>query len=223
MASTFKGFRNTKQNLKTAYGRKMSSTKWLERHLNDPYVALAKAQGYRCRAAFKLKDIFEKFPAFKTAKVIVDLGCAPGGWLQVLREMTKATVVGVDLKEVEPIEGVVTIVGDFLEQSTNDALHDALGGKDVGLILSDMAANSTGDKERDHFLNVELIEACLAFAHLHLVEGGNFVVKLLRGREDQELFKTLRMQFKSVKQFKPKTSYADSTEVYLVALSFKRP
>lgn len=223
MASVVKGFRNKKQKLKTGQGRKMSSTKWLERHLNDPYVAMAKSKGYRSRAAFKLHDILEKFPHFKNAKVVVDLGCAPGGWLQVLKEITKATVVGVDLKEVEPIADVITIAGDFLEESTNIALHEALDGKKVNLVLSDMAANACGDKERDHLMNVELIEACLAFAQLHLVEGGNFVAKFLRGREEQELLKTMRSQFESIKQFKPKTSYQDSTEVFLVAQGFKRP
>src|SRR5690242_1613495 len=109
----FKGFRNQKQQVRTAEGRKMSSIKWLHRHLNDPYVSLAKAKGFRSRAAFKLKDIFEKYSEFKRAKVVVDLGCAPGGWLQVLMEVCpKSTLIGLDLKEVEPIDGVELIVGD---------------------------------------------------------------------------------------------------------------
>lgn len=222
MANEFKGFRNKKQQVKTAVGRKMSSIKWLHRHLNDPYVGLAKAKGYRSRAAFKLKDIFVKYPDFKRAKVVVDLGCAPGGWLQVLREVCpKAMVIGLDLKEVDPVEGVELIVGDFLEDVVYQELEGILGDKKVDLLLSDMAANASGDKEIDHFRNVELIEMAIEFASHHLSVGGNLVAKFLRGREEEQLRTKLKQHFKTIKLFKPDTSYADSTEVFLVALGFK--
>lgn len=217
----FKGYRNKKQQVKTAGGRKMSSIKWLHRHLNDPYVGLAKAKGFRSRAAFKLKDIFEKYPDFKRAKVVIDLGCAPGGWLQVLRETCpKATVIGLDLKEVEPVEGVELIVGDFLEEEVYQELERILGDKKVDLLLSDMAANSSGDKQIDHFRNVELIEMAIEFASHHLEVGGNMVAKFLRGREEEQLRARLKQSFKAIKLFKPDTSYADSSEVFLIALGF---
>ncbi|MCE2992226.1 MAG: RlmE family RNA methyltransferase [Candidatus Jidaibacter sp.] len=218
----FKGFRNQKQQVKTGSGRKMSSTKWLHRHLNDPYVALAKEQGYRSRAAFKLKDIFEKYTDFKKAKVIVDLGCAPGGWLQVLKEVcSKSVIVGLDLKEVDAIEGVDLIVGDFLEEDIYKQLEQLIGDQKVELLLSDMASNASGDKEIDHFRNVELIEMALEFANNHLAIGGNFVAKFLRGKEEEQLRNKLKQSFKTLKLFKPKTSYADSSEVFLIALQFK--
>jgi 23S rRNA (uridine2552-2'-O)-methyltransferase len=218
----FKGFRNQKQQVKTADGRKISSIKWLHRHLNDPYVNLAKAKGYRSRAAFKLKDIFEKYPEFRHSKVIIDLGCAPGGWLQILKETClKSTIIGLDLKEVEPIDDVELIVGDFLEEEVFNKLEQILHGKKVELLLSDMASNSSGDKEIDHLRNVELIEMALEFGTKHLEKNGNFVVKFLRGREEEALRSKLKQAFKSIKLFKPATSYADSSEVFLIGLGFK--
>lgn len=218
-----KGFRNKKQQVKTAGGRKMSSTKWLNRNLNDPYITLAKIKGYRSRAAFKLKDIITRYPVLAKASVIVDLGCAPGGWLQVLREdyPKNTKVIGVDLKEVAPIEGVDLIVGDFLEATTTEALHNLLEGKKVNLLLSDMAANSSGNKEVDHYRNVELIEAGLEFALMHLEKGGNFVAKFLRGADENKLLINLKKSFKSVKFFKPPSSYSTSTELFIIALNFK--
>ncbi len=219
-----KGFRNKKQQVKTAGGRKMSSVKWLHRHLNDPYVSLAKAKGYRSRAAFKLRDIFAKYSDFKNARVIIDLGCAPGGWLQVLRELCpKGIIIGLDLKEVVPVDGVNLIIGDFLEESVYKKLEAVLEGNKVDLLLSDMAANSSGNKEMDHFRNVELIDMAIDFASSNLEVGGNFVAKFLRGKEEEQLRLRLKKYFKTIKLFKPDTSYSDSSEVFLIALNFKGP
>lgn len=213
------GFRNTKQQVRTAEGRKMSSIKWLNRHINDPFVNMAKAQNYRSRAAFKIDEILKSFPQFKAAKVIIDLGAAPGGWLQIFSERCpKATIIGLDLKEIPSLPNVTTIVGDFLEDETLERLQNELGGELADLVVSDMAANSCGDSEIDHLRNVALIEQSLEFCENNLAKGGNFVAKFLRGRDESNLIQTLRNKFTSVKQFKPKSSYSDSSEIYLVAL-----
>ena len=218
----FKGFRNKKQQVKTAEGRKISSIKWLNRNLNDPYINLAKINGYRSRAAYKLKDIIVKYPVLKKATVIIDLGCAPGGWLQVLtQEFNQALIIGVDLKAVEYCQGTQIICGNFLEESTLACISKILNNKKVNLILSDMAANSSGNKEIDHFRNVELIEAGIEFALLHLEKEGNFIAKFLRGVEEHKLLIRLKKYFKIVKFFKPPSSYVDSTEVFIIALNFR--
>jgi 23S rRNA (uridine2552-2'-O)-methyltransferase len=215
-------FRNNKQRVKTAQGRKISSTQWLKRHLNDPYVQLAKAKGYRSRAAFKLQEILEKFPELKKFKTVVDLGCAPGGWLQIIKqEMPAAKLIGVDLKVVEEVEGAFLIQGDFLLPDTGELLHAALEGAKVELLLSDMAANSSGDSDVDHVRNVELIEVALEFALQHLQTGGAFVCKVLQGRQQEVLLMRIKTLFNKVKHFKPPTSYADSTEIFMVAQGFR--
>lgn len=215
--------RAKKVRVKTAKGRKIGSTKWLSRHINDPYVQLAKEKGYRSRAAFKLIEIFEKFPLNRNAKFAVDLGCAPGGWLQVLREKSKtAKIIGVDLQDVEPIDGVSIIKGDIETNETLDELIALCDGKKADLVVSDMAAASSGDPETDHLRLMSLIDMALCFCETNLETRGNFVAKYLRGREEQILLKKLKENFESVKLFKPDASYKDSSEIYLICLNYRK-
>lgn len=202
--------------------KSISSQKWLKRRLKDPYVALSKQQAYRSRAAFKLIQINEKFKLLEHAKTIIDIGCAPGGWLQVCKQkVQKATIIGIDLTEVAPIEGVTTIVGDIYDDQTINKVSNLLTDK-ADLILSDMAASSSGGKELDHLRNIGLIEQALILAQQFLKTGGTFVAKVLPGVEEQKLLKQLREQFKSVNRFKPDASYSDSSEFYLACLGFKQ-
>lgn len=220
---TKKGFRNTKQKLRTARGRTTSQQQWLSRHLNDPYVNLAKTEGYRSRAAYKLKEVEEKFGILKKSRVIVDLGCAPGGWLQVAREFAgvRAEIVGIDLLEIESLPNVKFLKGDFLQDEMVEQLEALVKGK-VDLVMSDMAANSCGNKEVDHLKNITLVELAFEFTMRHLIDGGNFIAKVFRGGREQKLFDDLRPYFEKTKQFKPKASYATSSEVYFVGIGFKR-
>jgi 23S rRNA (uridine2552-2'-O)-methyltransferase len=217
-----KSFRNIKQRVKTAKGRKISSTKWLERHFNDQYVLKAKQKGYRSRAAFKLTEIDDKFSVFKGVKKVVDLGCAPGGWLQVAAERVKdsSKLIGVDLQDVQPIESCHILKADFTDESTAAAITEILDGK-ADLIMSDMAANACGEPAVDHLRVVYLVELALDFAYQNLNKGGNFIAKMLKGGEETKLIAEIRKRFKSVRYFKPDASYDDSSEVYIVALGFK--
>jgi 23S rRNA (uridine2552-2'-O)-methyltransferase len=214
--------RNKRQNFRTARGRTVSSTKWLKRHINDPYVNLAKERNYRSRAAFKLIQIDEKFKILRKASSMIDIGCAPGGWLQVARQLCKpdAQIIGVDLQEVQPLPGVTLIKGDFYDDQTTQQISDLLKGK-ADLIVSDMAAASCGNHEADHLRNMALAEAAFDFAIPNLKTGGCFVAKVLRGGQEGEFLKTLRTYFTLVKSFKPAASYEDSSEFYFVCTGFK--
>lgn len=213
--------RNPDKRVKSARGRTASSTRWLERQLNDPYVKQAKAEGYRSRAAYKLIELDEKFSLIRGAKRIVDLGIAPGGWSQVVRKLApKATVVGIDLLPTEPIEGVTIFEMDFMDDGAPAALEEALGGK-ADLILSDMAANTVGHKQTDHLRTMGLVEAGAWFAVENLAQGGAFVAKVLAGGTDDELLRLLKSHFKSVKHAKPPASRKGSSEWYVVAQGFK--
>lgn len=214
-------FRNTKQKLKTAKGRKISSTQWLERHLNDPYVNKAKQGGYRSRAAFKISEIDDKFHIFQNAEVIIDLGAAPGGWLQVAKQKApKAQIIGIDLKEMDAMEGVELLVGDFTDEKIAQELQNLIPQK-ADLIMSDMAANACGERQIDHLRIVALVEIAANFALLNLRPRGNFIAKMLKGGEEGNLLLFLRKHFKQVKYFKPGASYDSSSETYIVALNFK--
>lgn len=216
-----KGFRNQKKTLKTAQGRKLSSTRWLERHINDPFVALAKSKGYRSRAAFKLLEIDEKFKIFNAAKIVMDLGCAPGGWLQVIKQKCKSDtkVIGIDLQETQAVPGVDLIVGDFYSQETKDQLLSILGVDLADVIITDMAASSCGNTELDHLRSMALVEEVFEFCKINLKQGGHFIAKVIRGGEEHKLITEMRKFFDSVKQFKPKSSYAGSAETYFIAIS----
>ena len=211
-----------KVRVKTARGRTNSSAIWLQRQLNDPYVAEAKRLGYRGRAAFKLKEINERYRLLKGAKRIVDLGCAPGGWLQVVTEELgkKIELVGIDLQEVEPVEGAVLMQMDFLSEGADERLMEKLGGP-VDIVLSDMANSATGHKATDHIKTMALCEAALDFAIRVLAPNGKFVSKVLQGGSDAELLTKMKKHFKTVKHAKPPSSRQGSTEWFVVAQGFK--
>jgi 23S rRNA (uridine2552-2'-O)-methyltransferase len=210
-----------KQRVKTAKRRTPQSTRWLERQLNDPYVKMAQAEGYRSRAAFKLLELDEKFHFLRGSKAVVDLGVAPGGWAQVVRRvMPKAAIVGIDLLPVESIEGVTLFEMDFMADAAPAALIDALGAR-PDLIISDMAANTVGHKQTDHLRTMGLVEAAAHFAVEHLAPGGTFVSKAFAGGTDSELLQILKANFTTVKHAKPPASRKGSVEWYVVAMGRK--
>jgi 23S rRNA (uridine2552-2'-O)-methyltransferase len=207
--------------IRTAKGRKVSSTRWLERQLNDPYVRRAKAENYRSRAAYKLLELDERFGLLRGVKAVVDLGIAPGGWSQVLRRRTaQAKVVGIDLLPTDPIDGVTILQMDFMDEEAPDKLKTALGGE-ADLVLSDMAANTVGHQQTDHLRTMALVEAGLQFATEVLRPGGAYVAKVLAGGTDAQLLAELKRHFTTVKHAKPPASRKDSSEWYVVAQGFK--
>ncbi len=208
--------------VKTAKGRKLSSKFWLERQLNDPYVAEAKRLGYRSRAAFKLAEIDDKYRFLKPGGRVVDLGAAPGGWVQVALERIggKGRVVGIDLQEIEPIAGADLLVGDFLDEDAPARLKALLNGP-ADVVLSDMAAASTGHPQTDHLRIIALAEAALDFALEILAPGGAFVAKVLQGGSERTLLETMRRNFAKVAHVKPPASRKDSAELYVVATGFR--
>ena len=207
--------------VRTGRGRTASSVRWLERQLNDPYVKQAKAEGYRSRAAYKLTELDERFGLVRGAKRVVDLGIAPGGWSQVVRKRApKATIVGIDLLETEPLEGVEILLMDFMAEDAPGRLIEALGGA-PDLVLSDMAANTVGHKQTDHLRTMALVEAAAWFAVETLEEGGAFVAKVLAGGTDKDLLDLLKKHFRTVKHAKPPASRKGSSEWYVVAQGFK--
>jgi 23S rRNA (uridine2552-2'-O)-methyltransferase len=216
-----RGGKELGKRVKTARGRTASSNRWLERQLNDPYVRQAKAEGYRSRAAYKLIELDEKFALLKSARRVVDLGIAPGGWSQVVRKLApKAGVVGIDLLETEPIEGVTIFQMDFMDDAAPDALQGALDGL-PDLVLSDMAANTVGHKQTDHLRTMGLVETAADFAIQTLDEGGAFVAKVLAGGTDADLLGLLKRHFRTVKHAKPPASRKGSSEWYVIAQGFK--
>lgn len=217
------GRRGKHVRVKTAKGRKRSSTQWLQRQLNDPFVRKAKDEGYRSRAAFKLTDIDDNFNIFnKNIAYVVDLGCAPGSWTQVAVKRSKgnAKIIGIDLQEVDPIDGAEFIIGDFEEQDALDQLEAKMQGK-ADIVMSDMAAASCGHEQTDHLRIMNLCELALDFAIDWLKPDGVFVAKILAGGAENDLLKRLKKNFKSVKHFKPAASRKDSAENFVVAKGFR--
>lgn len=214
--------RGAKVRVKTARGRKNSSTRWLQRQLNDPYVAEAQRLGYRSRAAFKIKELAERYDLFRGVTRVVDLGCAPGGWTQVLSQELpeSAQIIGIDLQEVEPIPGTDIWVMDFLDADAEDRLMAALDGP-ADLVLSDMANSATGHRQTDQVRTMALCEAALDFAIKVLAPGGTFVAKVLQGGADNDLKVRMNHHFKNVKHAKPPSSRQDSKEWFVVAQGFK--
>ena len=206
--------------LKTAKLRTPSSQAWLERQLNDPFVAEAKAKGYRSRAAFKLAEIDDRFHLLRRGSRVVDLGCAPGGWVQVALERGASAVAGVDLLPVDPIPPAVLLQMDFTDPACGDKLIEALGGP-PDIVLSDMAPNTTGHRQTDHLRIIGLMEAGADFAIAVLKPGGAYIAKAFQGGETAGVIKLLKSHFADVKHVKPKASRAESSEVYLVATGFK--
>jgi 23S rRNA (uridine2552-2'-O)-methyltransferase len=211
--------------VKTARGRTVSSQRWLQRQLNDPYVAEAKKRGYRSRAAFKLLQLDDQFAFLKPGARVVDLGAAPGGWTQVAVERTRAergagVVVGIDLAPVEPIAGATVLAKDFYDDDAPALLTDLLGGP-ADVVLSDMAAAATGDPQVDHLRIMALAEVAHDFARQVLKPGGAFVAKVLRGGTERTLLEQLKRDFAKVKHVKPDASRADSAEMYVVGTGFR--
>jgi len=207
------------QRLKTADERSLSSQAWLQRQLKDPYVQRAKAEGWRSRAAFKLIEIDAEAKLLRRGLRVIDLGCAPGGWVQVATK-AGAAVVGVDLLPVDPIPGAELIEGDFTDPQTPARLLAALGGA-PDLVLSDMAPNTTGHRATDHLQITALIEVAAEFAIASLRPGGAFVTKTFQGHAAGDTLSKLRAAFARVRYVKPKASRADSSEVYIVATGLK--
>jgi 23S rRNA (uridine2552-2'-O)-methyltransferase len=207
--------------VKTARGRTVSSQRWLQRQLNDPYVAEAKKRGYRSRAAFKLLQLDDQLRFLKPGARIVDLGAAPGGWTQVSVERAKGgVVVGIDITPVEPIAGATVLAKDFYDDDAPDALKALLGGP-ADVVLSDMAASATGDPQVDHLRIMALAEAAHDFARQVLKPGGTFVAKVLQGGTERTLLEQLKRDFSKVRHIKPAASRADSAEMYVVGTGFR--
>jgi len=225
-----RGQRELRVKVKTARGRKLSSTRWLERQLNDPYVQRARREGYRGRAAFKILELDEKYRFLVPGARVVDLGCAPGGWCQVAVKRVNAlgerpgkaigTILGVDLQEVEPIAGAEIHQLDFMEDAADEKVKGWLGGK-ADVVMSDMAASASGHKQTDHLRIIALCEAAAAFAFDVLEEGGTFIAKVLAGGAEGALQQTLKKRFKSVANVKPEASRSDSSEKFVVATGFR--
>jgi 23S rRNA (uridine2552-2'-O)-methyltransferase len=217
--------RPLKVRVKSGKGRKLSSKLWLERQLNDPYVARAKREGYRSRAAFKLTEIDDKHHILKAGARVVDLGAAPGGWSQVAAKRVGAPAQGrvaaIDLLRMEAIVGVDFMVLDFLDPGAPDKLKQLLGGP-TDLVLSDMAANATGHRKTDHIKIVALVEAAAEFAREVLRPGGAFLAKVIQGGTEPVLLADLKRDFAAVKHIKPAASRADSAELYLLATGFRK-
>ncbi len=212
--------RGEPKRLKTATRHSPSSQAWLERQLNDPFAAEARAKGYRSRAAFKLTELDDRFHLISRGSRVIDLGCAPGGWLQVAVARGAGAVAGVDLLPVDPVPPAHIILGDFTDRGCGKRLIALIGGR-PDIVLSDMAPNTMGHKQTDHLRIVGLVEAAADFAIAELGPGGVFVAKAFQGGETQSVLKLLKSRFAEVRHVKPKASRADSSEVYLVATGFK--
>ena len=220
------GRREKKVRVKTARRRPASSTRWLDRQLNDPYVAEARRLGYRSRAAFKLIEIDDRLRLLRPGLIVIDLGAAPGGWTQVALERTRAAetggrVIALDRLEIEPVPGAEILLGDFQDAATLVRLEQTLGGARADLVLSDLSPSTTGHRATDHLRIVTLAEDALAFAEGVLRPGGGFVAKVFRGGADADLLKRVRARFETVRHVKPPASRADSAETYLVAQRFR--
>lgn len=225
-----RGQRDLKVKVKSARGRKLSSTLWLQRQLNDPYVKRAQADGYRGRAAYKILELDDKFRFLVPGARVVDLGAAPGGWCQVAVKRVNAlgdragkatgTILGVDLQEMEPIAGCELHVLDFLEDDADEKVKTWLGGK-ADVVMSDMAASASGHKQTDHIRIIALCEAAAYFAFDVLEEGGTFIAKVLAGGAEHDLQRLLKQRFTKVANIKPPASRSDSSEKFVVATGFR--
>lgn len=212
--------------VKTAKKRRASSTRWLERQLNDPYVTAAKQDGYRSRAAYKLLQLDEKLNLLRPGIKALDLGAAPGGWTQIMvdkirPEQTDGKVVGIDYLPMDPIAGAILFEKDFYDEDVPDLLRTALGGK-ADLVVSDMAAPTTGHPQTDHLRIIALVEAALYFAVDVLNENGTFLAKVFQGGTEHELLAMMKKHFKTIKHIKPDASRKDSAEMYVVAQGFRK-
>jgi len=217
-----RGGRDLAERVRTAKGRKLSSTLWLERQLNDPYVAAARREGYRSRAAFKLLELDQRYRLLQPGQRVVDLGAAPGGWLQVAAGKLGpgGRLVAIDLLPMDPVPGAEVLLGDFLAPEAPERLKAALGGP-ADLVLSDMAANTVGHAATDKLRTLALAEAAAAFAQEVLAPGGAFLCKVLQGGVESSFLAQLKRRFASVRHVKPPASRAGSSELYLLAQGFR--
>ncbi len=218
--------RSLKVKLRRTRGRTQSSKHWLERQLNDPYVAAAKREGYRSRAAYKLEEIAEKYGFLKPGGLVIDLGAAPGGWSQVAAKRVKAeegrgAVVALDILPFDAVAGVTILQQDFSEPEADRRLLEALAGRKADAVLSDMAAPTTGHRQTDHLRIIGLAEEALAFAIKVLAPGGAFLAKVFQGGTEKSLLDVLRRDFSAVRHIKPKASRAESPELYVLAMGFR--
>lgn len=221
------GSRNIHTRVKTAKGRKKSSTLWLQRQLNDPYVKRAKQEGYRSRAAYKLAEMDDKLHVLKPGMHVVDLGAAPGGWLQVAAQRTQSAegsgsvIVGIDLLDIDTVPGTCFLQGDFMSDDAPEKLRAQMNADGADIVLSDMAPNASGHPQTDHLRIMMLCEAAFDFACEVLRPEGVFIAKTLQGGTENALLARMKQSFKVVKHMKPRASRADSAEMYVVATGFK--
>lgn len=226
--SSSTGYRGKFTEVTTAKKRKNSSTRWLKRQLNDPYVAKSKLDGYKSRAAYKLIEINDKFHILRPGANIIDLGAAPGGWSQVAAKIIKSDslsaknrLIAIDLLPIEGIAGVTSFEKDFFEEDTKELIVKSLDGQLADVVLSDMAGNTIGHSSTDHLRIMALCENALAFALTILKPGGYFVAKIFRGGAESDLLSVVKQNFRKVKHFKPNSSRKESSEFYLIALGKK--
>jgi 23S rRNA (uridine2552-2'-O)-methyltransferase len=220
------GARRLKERLKSGKQRSVSSKAWLERQLNDPYVAEAKRLGYRSRSAFKLIEIDDKYRLLKPGQRVIDLGAAPGGWSQVSAERVKAgdgpgKVIALDMHRLDPLPGVTILHTDMLEDHAPALLLHELGGEKADVVLSDMAAHATGHRQTDHLKIIALAEAALDFAEQVLAPGGTFLAKVLQGGSETQVLRRLKIGFAQVRHVKPRASREDSSELFVLAQGFR--
>ena len=225
------GQRPLKVRLKTARGRTTSSTRWLQRQLNDPFVAEANKRGFRSRAALKIEQLDDKYKLFKPGMKIIDLGAAPGGWSQIVAKRVRSAgsgsgsrtgqVVAIDISEMEAINGVEILHLDFMEDQAPVKLKEALGGECADGVISDMASPATGHRQTDHIRIMDLCATALLFAQEILVQDGFFLAKVLRGGTEGRMLEEMKRDFKSVRHVKPAASRADSAELYVLATGFR--
>ena len=206
--------------IKTAKGRKTSSTRWIERQLNDPYVTKAKQLGYRSRAAFKLQEMDEKYKILKPGMAVIDLGAAPGGWCQIALEKKCSKIVAIDLLPIDELPGVIFMQQDFMDDDAPDKLKAALGGR-ADVVLSDMAHNTTGHRDTDHLKIMALVEAGYEFSKEVLKYGGTYLAKTFQGGAEAELLARMIIDFEVVRHVKPPASRQDSSEKYVLATGFR--
>lgn len=220
------GHRTVKQRVRTARGRRASSTRWLERQLNDPYVQRANADGYRARSAYKLLEMNERFAFLKPGMTVADLGCAPGSWCQIAVNITGSTndrplVAGIDFLEMDPVPGAVFLQKDFEDDDAPEAVRAALENRPLDCVMSDMAAPTTGHRRTDHLRTSYLFELAADFAISALSPGGVFLSKVFQGGAENDVLTRLKKTFTSVSHIKPKASRAESPELYVFAGGFR--
>lgn len=220
------GYRVRHERVKTARGRRSSSTRWLQRQLNDPYVQRAHKEGFRSRSTFKLIEIDDRFQFLKHGMRVVDLGCAPGGWCDIAARRVGSLsdnplVVGIDYLEMDPLPGVTVLLKDFLDDDAPAALMAALGGHAPDIVLSDMAAPTTGHQQTDHLRTVHLFEVAALFAKENLRPGGAFLSKVFKGGTEHEMLAELKRDYQSVSHIKPPASRKESPEMYVFAKGFR--